>query len=63
MNIRYNNALTEVQGRTDFELTEDTPYLTLMSELWGVYCEHFDLGEHGLYYKSTELYWVTIAPL
>ena len=39
---------------SDFKLTTGTPYLTLMGELWGVYCE--DLEENWLYYTGTTLY-------
>ena len=34
-----------------FELTTDTPYLTLTGELWGVYCEYY--GENWPYYHVT----------
>ena len=29
----------KVESRSHFELTTDTPYLTLMGEIWGIYCE------------------------
>ena len=30
------------EHKSDFELTINTPYLALMGELWGVYCEDFE---------------------
>ena len=35
------NAVTEAGGKLDFEPTNDTPYLALMGELWGVFCAKF----------------------
>ena len=34
---------------------KDTPYLALMGELWGVFCE--DFGEYWPQYNGTTLYW------
>ena len=51
--IIYSTALTAAEHQSDFELTTDTPYLTLTGELWGVTCE--DLGENWLCYNSTTL--------
>ena len=42
---------------SDFRITTDTPYLALMGERWGVYCE--DLGENWARYNST-VYWGTL---
>ena len=39
--IAYISAVTEVQYKSEFESTKDTPYLALMGELWGVFCEDF----------------------
>ena len=43
--------MTEAEYESEFELPKDTPYLTLMCEIWGVNCE--DLGENRLHYNST----------
>ena len=40
--------------KSDFTLTKDTPYLALMGELWGAYCENFQ--ENWPRYNSTVLY-------
>ena len=45
------------ESETDFGITRDSPYLTLMGELWGVYCEEF--GENCLRHKNTTLYYVS----
>ena len=34
--------MTDAEHIRDFEHTKDTPYLTLTSELWGVFFEDFD---------------------
>ena len=31
--------MTEAEHKLQVKLTKDTTYLTLMVELWGVYCE------------------------
>ena len=46
--------MTTAERKSDFNITTDTPYLTLKDELWGVYCEHF--GENWPCYNSTALY-------
>ena len=33
--------MTGAKHESDFKITKDTPYLTLMGELWGVCCEDF----------------------
>ena len=33
--------MTGAELKSDFKLTTGTPYLALMGELWGVYCEDF----------------------
>ena len=35
--------MTAAESESDFKLTTDTPYLTLMGELWGVYYQYFAL--------------------
>ena len=42
------------ESESDIRITRDTPYLTLISKLWGIYCE--DLGENWLHYNGTTLY-------
>ena len=37
-----STAMTAVEHKSDFELTKDTPYLTLAGELWGVYWENLE---------------------
>ena len=39
-----STAVTEAEHKLEFRLTKDTPYLTLLGELWGVFCE--DFGEN-----------------
>ena len=50
--MQYNIRL-HTENESDFEHTKDTPYLTLMSELWGVYCENFQ--ENWPRYNGTAL--------
>ena len=52
--IACSTAVTEAEHNSDIKPTTDTPYLALMGELWGVYCE--DLGENWLCYNGTTLY-------
>ena len=33
--------MTATERESDFKLKTDTPYLTLMGELWGVYHDNF----------------------
>ena len=40
--ITYGTAMTVAEGKSDFQLTIDTPYLALMGEPWGVYWEHLE---------------------
>ena len=37
------------EHKSDFELTINTPYLALMGELWGVYCEDFEKSHCYIY--------------
>ena len=37
----YNAAVNEAEYKPEFKLTKHAPYLTLMGELWDVYCEDF----------------------
>ena len=53
MIIMYSIAVAEVEYKSEFESTKYTPYLTLMGELWGVFCE--DFGEKRPHYISTAL--------
>ena len=46
--------MVAAQHKEDIELTKDTPYLALTSELWGVCCE--DFGENWQRYYGTVLY-------
>ena len=48
--ITYNTAMTVTECKWDFNLTTDTPYLTLMGELWSVYFK--DLRENWLLYNG-----------
>ena len=34
--------MTEAKHNTDFELTLDTPYLTLTGEIWGIYRDYVE---------------------
>ena len=46
-------VITVAESESEFRITTDTPYLTLMGELWGVYCE--DLGKNWPRYNGTAL--------
>ena len=46
--------MTEVEYKSEFESTKDTPYLALTDELWDVIWG--DFGENGPRYNGTELY-------
>ena len=46
--------MTEAKYKSNFEHIKDTPYLTLMGELWGVFCENF--GENQTHYNRSKLY-------
>ena len=53
----YSNVLAEVQHKSDFQFTKDTPCLDLAGELWGVYCENF--GENWPHQNGIALYvWI-----
>ena len=41
--------MAAVEHTSDFELTEDIPYLTLTGKLWDAFCEY--LGENGPHYN------------
>ena len=41
MIIAYITSVIEVEYKSKFESTKDILYLTLMDELWGVFCEDF----------------------
>ena len=45
--------MTATEGKSDFELKTDTPYLALLGKLWGVYYEKFK--ENWLHYNGTAL--------
>ena len=34
--------MTEAEHKPNYDLTKDNPYLTLMGELWGVFCEDLE---------------------
>ena len=46
--------MTEVQYKSEFEFTKDTPKLALMCQLCGVYYE--DLGDNWPRYNDIALY-------
>ena len=46
--------MTAVEHKSDFDLTKNTPYLTLMDEVWDICCE--DLGENWSRYNGIALY-------
>ena len=45
---------TEAEYQSDAGFTNDTPYLALTGELWGIFCEY--LWENWLCYSGTALY-------
>ena len=53
-NIAYSTVLTEAEYKLKWQITYYTPYLTLMGELWGVFCE-------GIY-NGTTLYCIVFHP-
>ena len=48
------SAVTEAEYKLEFEPTKHTPYLALMGELWGVFCEDFQ--ENLPLYNGAALY-------
>ena len=42
------------EKKSDFRLTKYTPYIALVGELWGVYCD--DLGGNWPRYNGITLY-------
>ena len=52
--LRCISDITTAEHKSDFGPIKDFPYLPLMGELWGVYCEYF--GENWLRYNSIALY-------
>ena len=49
---------TEAEYQSDAGCTKDTPYLILMRELWGVFCDY--LREKWARYNGTALYFAKI---
>ena len=49
MILHTSLQVTKAKYKSEFEHTKDTPYLTLMGELWGVFCEDFE--ENWLLYN------------
>ena len=52
-NIAYSTAATGTENKSELIFKTDTPYLILMGELWGVYCE--ECGENWLHFNGTAL--------
>ena len=52
--ITHGTVITAAESEWYFRITTGTPYLTLMGELWGVYCE--DFGENWPHCNATALY-------
>ena len=48
----HNGTVTEVEYRSDVKLIKDTPYLTLMGEIWEFYFEWYGVQPHD---NGTEL--------
>ena len=46
-------TITEAEYESEVILTKGTPYVALVGELWGVFCE--DLGKNGPRYNGTAL--------
>ena len=57
--MAYSTALTGTLYKSGFQSTEDTPYLGLTGELWGVFFEDF-FFKLTAYSKSNALYIFTI---
>ena len=57
--ITQGAAMTVAENESDFNITRDTPYLTLTRELWGVCCD--DLGANWPRYNGTALYMLSIG--
>ena len=47
--------MTGAKHKSDSEIEKNTPYLTVMGELWGVCCE--DFAENWSHYNGTILYY------
>ena len=43
--------MTDVEYKWNIEPTEDTPYLNVTGEPWGVFCD--DFGENWCYNRAT----------
>ena len=39
--VIHDIAITASEQQSDLELSEDTPYLTVMIQIWGACCENF----------------------
>ena len=50
---------THAEHESEFIIAKDTPYLALMSELWGVFCENFWEKR----YNGTTLYAVAVRSI
>ena len=59
--ITHIIAITAAKHQSDFELTKDTPYLTLTGEIWGVYCEN--LEKIGYIITASHCMWYNISNL
>ena len=60
--ISYSTTVTDAEHKSDIKLTKDIPYLALMGELWGVYCD--DLGDNWprcISIKLWYVYWHTLV--
>ena len=55
-NIAYITAVTKSEYKSEYGPTKDTPHLTLMGELWSVFCQDFQ--ENWLRYNNTTLYFI-----
>ena len=38
----FHRTVKEAEYKPEFGLTNDTPYLALVGELWDIYCEKID---------------------
>ena len=57
--MEYITAVTEMEYKLEFEPTKYIPYLTLMGELWDVFCKDFE--ETWSRYNGTALFWVSFV--
>ena len=63
---KYFTSRPETEHQSAAEYTKNTPYIALTGELWGVFCEHFDMtdrvitAQHCMYITLGDSYITTV---